>query len=177
MTVFILGPSKWRSGYRPTLPAWIGQELPPGWRPRGKAALAPLDLRAALAENLRSHGRPAILMEEHAKRAGETNTGLFRRLVHEQRTAQYFVYWPYNAQRPGVDWELGILASWLDEGKDIDVRVFVESTAGGVKGGAFESFEQGARTTYYEDLLAYGCPIVPWDAYDELFESMVHHSA
>lgn len=132
MGVFVLGPTKWQRGYAPDVPSWVAGELPPDWKLRGRDVLSPLDVRAGLAAHLEGHKHDALLMERFPRKTlqgrPETNTGLFKRIAGQ--ATQFFVYWPYGAQRPGVDWELGILASWLEEERPIDVRLFVEDAAG-----------------------------------------------
>jgi hypothetical protein len=54
--------------------------------------------------------------------------------------------------------------------------VLVETTAGRVTTGRFESRETGRRSRYYEDLVAYGFPIVEWSDYEELWLALQHHT-
>lgn len=170
MTVMVLGPSKWRPRVQPRLPGWIRRELPPTWRPKNAATLSPLDIRGALAHHVKG-----VIMEGHQRRPREANTTLFKRVARQHRVTQFFVYWPFGAQRSGLDWELAILCDRLDEGEDLDVRVFVEDRAGSVQSGQFESNEMGRRTTYYEDLVTFGCPIIEWSTYDELWLGTLAH--
>lgn len=177
MTILVLGPTKWRPGYAPRLPVWLDTFLPTGWHRRGTPAQAPIDVRAAIVAHLSRQKHAATMMEMHVRREGETHTALYRRVVLSEGVGRHFVYWPFGAQRSGVDVELGFLLASLQRGESPDVRVFVESAAGTVSGGHFESREKGARTTYYEDLLAYGCPIVEWERYEELWTALRHHAA
>lgn len=174
MSVFILGPTKWQRNHDPQIPAWLRSELPPTWAPKGRDVLSPLDIRAGMAAHLTRYKHDAMLMENFEKQEGETNTALFRRIASQ--ATQHFVYWPHGAQRPGVDWELEILANWLEEQRELDVRIFVESKAGRIVNGHFESREEGHRTTYYEDLVALGCPIIEWENYESLWSALRHHT-
>lgn len=177
MSILVLGPSKWRAGAGPRIPAWVGDTLPDPWGRREPGRLQPVDVRAAIVGHLTSCGQAATLMEAHPRRPGEAHSELYRRMVRARRIRRYFIYWPAKAQRAGVDVELGFLLNELLSGKDLDVRVFVESTAGRVRYGSFESCEAGARTRYYEDLLTLGCPIVEWRSYRDLWRALRHHAS
>lgn len=179
MSILVLGPSKWRRGHGPRIPVWVGTALPDAWPRRGGGAelLQPVDVRAAIVGQLAAFGQSATLMEAHPRRPGEAHSALYQRIVRARRVRRYFIYWPAGAQRAGVDVELGFLLSELLAGKDLDVRVFVERSAGTVRHGSFESREAGARTRYYEDLLTLGCPIVEWRTYRELWRALRHHAS
>jgi len=153
----------------------MNTQLPALWRLRGKKCLAPVDIRAALAETIHQHGGVATIMEAHDKTEGETNTALFNRIVKDFGIDRFFVYWPSGAQRTGLDVELGFLLQMFHDGKEPDVRIFVESTAGGMDGGHFTAHEKGRRTTYYEDLVAYGCPLIEWESYERLRDAVAYH--
>lgn len=176
MSIMVLGPSKKRPrAPARAIPKWVRDKIPPSWEPSGPA-LSPLDIRAALVGHLMEQGHDATAMEMHDRRASETNIGLFLRVVREQDVEQFFVYWPANAQRAGLDVELGALLTWLHEGRDPDIRIFVEENAGTTANGAFESLEKGQRTRYYEDLASYGCPIVEWEDMRALFTAVAIHA-
>ena len=178
MSILVLGPSKWRRGYRPGVPEWVAEFLPPGGRSSPKEGLSPLDVRRALVESLSPSGSPATLMEMHQRGEGETHTGLFDRLVRELPVERFLLFWPYGSQRPGLDVELGFLLTRLNDRVPLDVRIFVESgarVAGRLVGGDFESTELGRRTHYYEDLVAYRCPVIEWEDYSVLFNAVLRH--
>ena len=124
-------------------------------------------------------GVRATLMEMHQPEPGERHTALFARVCREAKVNGYFIYWPYGAQRSGLDVELGFLLWQLEHGKSLDIRLFVESgpkSAGRVEDGQFVARELGRRTRYYEDLVAYGVDLVEWASYSELWEAIYHHA-
>lgn len=176
MSIMILGPSKKRPGSPArAIPKWVREKVPPNWTPAG-LGLTPIDIRAALVGGILAEGHDATMMEMHSRRTGETNIGLFKRIVREEDVDRFFVYWPAHAQRAGVDVELGALLTWLDDGVDLDVRVFVETGAGTTASGKFESTEAGHRTRYYEDLVVYECPIIEWEDVRALFTAVGIHA-
>lgn len=178
MAILILGPSKWRRGYRPSLPEWVAEYLPERERPTRGRVLSPLGVRRALVSLLERAGCHATLMELHQRQAGETYTGLFHRLVRELPVDRFLLYWPYGSQRPGLDVELGFLLTRLEDGVSLDVRVLVEAgakAAGKIGGGDFVSLEPGRRTHYYEDLIEYRCHVVEWEDYSALCNAILRH--
>lgn len=180
MSIILLGPSKWREGYRPAQPPvadLLHLEGLPGESPD---LASPLAIRASLAWGLREvEGVRATLMELHARRPGETHSALFHRVCHERKVDGYFVFWPFGAQRAGLDIELGFLLARFAQGQDLDVRIFIETgkhAAARVDHGHLEILERGLRTRYYEDLVAYGSSILEWTSYEELWEGVFHAS-
>ncbi len=118
------------------------------------------------------------MMELHPPLGGETHTALFQRLVRELPVGRFLLYWPFGAQRAGLDVEIGFLLSKLAGGVPLDIRVLIESgtrAAGRVVGGVFESVELGRRTRYYQDLVEYRCPVVEWEDYEALWNAVLQH--
>ncbi len=89
------------------------------------------------------------------------------------------MYWPYGAQRSGLDVELGFLLEALQRGESPDVRLFMEvgrHAVGRILDGQMVFLERGHRTRYYEDLSEYGCPIIERENYQSLLEYLAQHS-
>lgn len=89
------------------------------------------------------------------------------------------MYWPYGAQRSGLDVEVGFLLDAFGRGQSPDVRLFIEAgkhAAGRILHGQLTFLESGRRTRYYEDLSEYGCPIVEWGSYESLLGYLAQHS-
>lgn len=123
-------------------------------------------------------GCRASMMELHSTLGGETHTALFQRLVRELPVGRFLLYWPYGAQRAGLDVEIGLLLARLAGGVPLDVRVLIESgihVAGRIVRGVFESVEVGKRTRYYQDLVEYRCPVVEWEDYGALWNAVLQH--
>jgi hypothetical protein len=143
---------------------------------------SPIAIREALKERLRLDGHRFVVMESCADLAGEAKAEKFARLIPEEGIREFVVYWPFGANRSGLDIELGFVLERLRR-KEIDgraVRVLVEDDgatrrAGGVEidgNGdlAFVSYEHGGRTTYYADLARYRAIVASWADYAELVE-------
>jgi hypothetical protein len=91
----------------------------------------------------------------------------------------YFVFWPFGAQRSGLDVEIGFLLALFAAGERPDVRIFVETgatAAAHVENGSLRIFERGHRTRYYEDLVTYGSSIIEWTDCGELWEGAFHQA-
>lgn len=180
MSILVLGPSRWKEGYTPV-------KLPPveplyveGITGPAPEFNSPLAIRAELVWFLREvEGIRATMMELHAPKPGETHTALFKRLCEEAKVDGYFVFWPFGAQRSGLDVELGFLLWQFEHGRSPDVRVFIETgarAAARVEAGHLVALESGSRTRYYEDLVRYGASIVEWSDHDELLEAIYHNA-
>ncbi|HLN51501.1 MAG TPA: hypothetical protein VN819_05255 [Thermoplasmata archaeon] len=182
MVLFLLGPSKWAHGYSPpTIPVWLHEHLPPRTTTAGGPP-TPLEIRQALATRLGLDGHVAVIMESHADQAGESKAAKFSRLVQDEGVTRFAFYWPFGANRAGMDVEIGFVLERLRR-KEIlgeDVRILIEDDgskrrAGGREAGTgnsvtFVSFEQGRRTRYYGDLVVYGAILPTWSDYGELLE-------
>ncbi len=178
MTNLVLGPSKWRRGYRPEIPPWVPDFIPANWSKVHKYAASPLDIRMALAGVLEESEVSTTLMEAQVAKSGEPNMGLLQRLVRDLPVKRFLVYWPYGADRSGLDVEIGYLLTRLEDKTGLDVRIFVEAgshPAGKLTGRQFVIAEHRRRTRYYDDLLTYGCQIVEWESYQALFDSFLSH--
>lgn len=179
MTILILGPSKWRRGYSPAVPSWVRERVPEGWPVRTSGLPEPLAIRAAVTRELQERGEAsATFMEQHNRLPGEKHTSLFSRIVREQRVNQYFLFWPYGAQRPGLDVEIGFLLLRMDQGEKLDIVLFVEAgqkVAGKVENGLFVSRESTRRTHYYEDLMEFGASLVEWEDHGILWSSLMSY--
>lgn len=175
----ILGPSRWRPGTdrRDLDPERLAPALPEGRALSGEDPPTPLDVRAAAAGLLRTHGTSATLMEFHDRREGESNTDLFLRIRRTQGVEGFLVYWPHGAQRAGLDWELGLLVGEISRGETPpdDVVLLVEEAAASIRpaDGALESHERGRRTRYYDDLVEHGCPFAVWRHHGEFLEAVL----
>lgn len=185
MAVFLLGPSKWAQGYTPpTLPAWLNEHLPSG-KPVGGHP-SPLAIRRALATLLGFDGLKVVVMEAHDDVPGEPKAAKFARLARDERVTRFVLYWPFGANRSGLDVEIGFLIERLRR-KEIlgeDIRILIEDDgskrrAGGREPGedgaiTFVSYEEGHRTGYYGDLVLYGTILPTWADYGELLELIVN---
>lgn len=178
MTNLVLGPSKWRRGYHPEIPPWAHEFVPANWSKVHKYASSPLDVRMALSGFLEESEVSATLMEAQVAESGEPNMGFLQRLVRDLPVKRFLVYWPYGADRSGLDVEIGYLLTRLEDKTGLDVRIFVEAgghPAGKLIGRQFVVTEHRRRTRYYDDLLTYGCKIVEWESYQALFDSFLSH--
>ncbi|MDG7006392.1 MAG: hypothetical protein JRM86_05600 [Nitrososphaerota archaeon] len=180
MSILVLGPSKWKEGYAPAKVPRVDPADLEGMAGPPPNLSSPLAVRGWLVRFLREvEGVRATMMELHAPKPGETHTALFNRLCHEARVDGFFVFWPYGAQRSGLDVELGFLLWQFEHGRSPDVRIFAETgehRAAKVVDGHLVVLEQGSRTRYYEDLVQYGAAIAEWSDYSELLESIYHHA-
>lgn len=180
MSILVLGPSKWKEGYAPAKPPRVEPLYVEGISGPPPELTSPLAIRAGLVWFLREvEGVRATMMELHAPNQGETHTALFKRLCGEAKVDGYFVFWPYGAQRSGLDVELGFLLWQFEHGKSPDVRIFVETGDHGaarVEAGHLVPLETGSRTRYYEDLVRYGAALVEWSDYDDLLEAIYHNA-
>lgn len=186
MSILLLGPSRWRGHQRPSIPAEIIQALPPQLATRDRSGLTPFDIRVALAHILRSTGEfaPAMVMEEAESLPGEDPFDKFKRIVSENRVDEYFLYWPYQGVRPGLDVEIGSILEQLkrqlldgdqvtvfyeDDGVERRAAGMVFARDGGL---TFTSLEKTLRTTYYASLVHYGALAVRWTDHSELIFRM-----
>lgn len=83
------------------------------------------------------------------------------------------VIWPAGANRTGLDIEVGM---WLERSRRREAPLtlmFLQDRAARLTGGRMESQEQGARTRYYEDLLAYGAKAIVWSDWTELPDAVL----
>ncbi len=104
--LFLLGPSKWAQGYAPpNLPAWAYEHLPKD--PVAGGTPSPLDIRRALAARLGVDGHRVVVMETFPDTPGEPRTEKFSRLVEELEVRRFVLYWPFGANRSGLDVEIG----------------------------------------------------------------------
>lgn len=178
MTNLVLGPSKWKRGYHPEVPPWVREFVPASWSKAHRYASSPLDVRVALAGFLEESDVSTTLMEAQVARPEEPNMGLLQRLVRDLPVKRFLLYWPYGADRSGLDIEIGYLLTRLEENAGLDVRIFIEAggrPAGKLIGREFVVAEHRRRTRYYDDLLTYGCKIVEWESYQALFDSFLSH--
>lgn len=176
MSILVLGSSKWKAGYAPRHPPPIDPINLEGLTTAAIELSSPLAIRAAMAWYLREvMGVRATLMELHATKPKETHTSLFHRIVQERRVDGYFVFWPFGAQRAGLDVEIGFLLGQFAQGHSPDVRLFFEAgkhPVAQVRDGHLEVLEKGSRTRYYGDLAEYGASLVEWPNYSELWEAL-----
>jgi hypothetical protein len=120
----------------------------------------------------------ATFMEGHERLPGEKNITKLNRIVRDLEVDRYVLFWPYGAQRPGLDVEIGSLLQRMDQGEELDITMFVEAgakVAGRVEDGLFVSREATRRTHYYEDLLEFGASFVEWDTYETLWFSLMNY--
>ncbi len=182
MALFLLGPSKWASGCAPpTLPPWLQEHLTPR-STNSVEAPTPLEIRQALATRLGMDGYEIVVMESQEDRPGEAKAAKFSRMVRERGVTRFALYWPFGANRAGMDVEIGLLLERLrrKEIRGEDVRVLIEDDGARRRAGGrepssglsvmFVSFEPGHRTRYYGDLLLYGAIVPTWADYGELLE-------
>ncbi len=166
MTWMVLGPTKWRPDHAPPSLTVddVEPNLPGDWSSHDPPR--PIDMRAAAQGKIQENGLDAVLMEDYTARDEESNTDLFHRIRRDTGVARFLVYWPYGAQRSGLDWELGILTSEIGRGElaPDTVLLLVQEDAASIhtSSGELESHERGHRTTYYNDLVQHGCPFALW---------------
>lgn len=181
MSVFLLGPSKWAQGFTPPpLPHWLLEYVPSAGSPA--VPPSPLEIRKALASLIAAGGHHVVVMESYPDVPGEPNVDKFARLVSEQGITQFALYWPFGANRSGLDVEIGLVLERLRRKEIIgrNVRVLVEDDgvhrrAGEIKIDknddiTFVSYEVGRRNRYYDDWLPYQAIITTWTDYSELRE-------
>ena len=175
--LFLLGPSKWAQGYvAPTLPAWLQEHL------SGKEPSSPLDIRRALAKRLGEEGHRVAVMESFPDVPGQPKAEKFSGIVEGQGVCRFVLYWPFGANRSGLDVEIGFVLERLRrrEIRGEDVRVLIEDDGAKRRAGGrevrpdgtfgFVSLEEGERTWYYDDLVLYRALIPSWTDYGELLE-------
>jgi hypothetical protein len=121
-------------------------------------------------------------MESLPDMPGETKAGKFARLIRTERVTRYALYWPFGANRAGLDVEIGLILERLHREEILGeyVRVLIEDDGAGRSAGALEATsdgrvefvpaERGRRTVYYGDLVQYGAILTTWADYGELFE-------
>jgi hypothetical protein len=184
MPLIVLGPTAWRARYRPTVPRWVVDVLPPGRRVEGTPVPSARDVRFGLVARLRLAGVSATALELHFDRKGESAADKLLRSVQEGGIDRFAIYWPYGAIRPALDVEIGWLLHAIQR-KEISpdrVGIFYEWNPVGRKAArerpaangqmVFESLERGRRTTYYQSLVAVGAVPIPWSDYEDLLEFM-----
>jgi hypothetical protein len=182
MPLILLGPSAWLPRYRPTIPGWVAEILPPGRATEGKPVPTAREVRFGLIARLRLADVKATALELHHDRSRESLADKLLRVLHEGGVDRYAIYWPYGAIRPAVDVEIGWLLHSLQR-KEISgehIGIFYEWNPEGrktaherpVAGGraVFESLERGRRTTYYQSLVDRGAIPIPWARYEDLLE-------
>lgn len=148
-TIIVLGPSE-----------WLGAS-------DGKRVLdaKPLDVRRRIVAAMKPFASSFVL-EDEKQREHETNIEFLLRTLKERDVQKFVVFWPYGARLHGLGIEAGHLLSELAHDR-LDPRfvvVLAERRALRVdpSRGVFEFAEPGNRTRYYQDLVAYGCPIRRW---------------
>jgi hypothetical protein len=175
--VLVIGPTKWRSRFRPRIPREIEEGLPRWWARRGASVPWPVDLRAYLADVLRQEHQPATLMEaESSLRTSPLETGFFLELVEKLPVGRFFAFWPRGANTAGLLWEFPLLVERAGEApvtRDT-VHVFPEDGVGDwdPETGLFEFREKGYRTTYQKDISRCGFQIWKWSDYPALVEKV-----
>jgi hypothetical protein len=88
VALFLLGPSKWASGYPPpSLPVGLHEHLPNAMG--SEQAPTPLDIRIGLARCVASDGHRVVVMEAHADRPGEPKAEKFSRLVRDEGAERF----------------------------------------------------------------------------------------
>jgi hypothetical protein len=171
-SVFVLGPRKWRSDANPDVPAWVVQALPGWWKREGNPVPWPVDIRALLVDDIRQEGHSATMMELWPRKGSELHTKKFQRIEREGQVDSYFLYWPDGGHVEGIIWELRDLVGRVLDGKMAPeaLRVFPQEGVLSLDGesGLMVLGEQSHRTSYFEDILGLGCPVVPWSSYEEL---------
>jgi hypothetical protein len=175
--ILVIGPSKWRQGFRPRIPSEIADRLPTWWPRRGGPVPAPVDVRAYVADVLRQEHQPATLMEaESSRRTSPLETGFFLELLEKLPVGRFFAFWPRGANPAGLLWELPLLVERAGTPPVTaeTVHVFPEAGVGDwdPETGLFEFRERGYRTTYLRDLARSGFQIWPWAHYPTLVEKV-----
>lgn len=175
--ILLLGPSRWRRGFRPQVPPEIAAALPRWWTHRASGTPWPIDLRAYLADVLRQEHHPATLMEaEGRRRTAVLETEFFLELVEQLPVTRFFAFWPRGANPSGLLWELPLIVERA--GKEPftaqSLHVFPQTGVADwdTSTGRIEFVERGARTTYLRDLARVGFQFWPWATYDELVQSV-----
>jgi hypothetical protein len=115
MPLILLGPSAWLPRYRPTIPGWVAEILPPGRATEGKPVPTARDVRFGLIARLRQADVKATALELHHDRSRESLADKLLRVLHEGGVDRYAIYWPYGAIRPAVDVEIGWLLHSLQQ--------------------------------------------------------------
>jgi hypothetical protein len=181
VAIFLLGPSKWAIGYSPPiLPTWLVRHIPKG--KGGAVTPSPFAVRKVLAGRLRLDGHKVIIMEEHPDLPGEPKAAKFSRLVRDEKVDRFVLYWPFGANRAGLDIEIGFILERLRRGEIVgeEVRVLIEDDGSrrragkvetkGVEAFTFVSHEKGHMTGYYGDLIPFRAILTTWANHEELFE-------
>lgn len=154
--VFILGPTKWID------PENVTSSLPE----------TPLDARLGLAKLSERFDADAFVMEQQERRALETHSAMFRRLIREHDVQAFLVLLPTGGHLHGLEKEFGVLLEWLEQGWLQGDQVYIlaektmyeESKAGAM--GALS--EPGNRTRYHDDFIAHDVRLRLWDDVDSL---------
>jgi|SRR5579871_656933 hypothetical protein len=182
MSLLLLGPSAWLRGYRPRVPGWVTEVLPPGSPAAETSIPTAKEIRFGLVARLRLANIPVTMLELRPDRAGEDPASKLYRVVRELGIDRYAVYWPFGAVRVAVDVEIGWLLHALQHhGVDGErVALFYEWDPDGHRAAqerptpdgkiVFESLERQRRTTYYQSLVAWGATPIPWSSYEDLLE-------
>lgn len=135
-----------------------------------------LPTRELLANMLNEHpDTPAFIMEkEPASDSDRSFTSKFLRIISEKNVKSFFIHWPRRAQMNGLDVEIGHILGWLerDEIAPDDVHIFFEKGVVRQDEDGVLFNEQGNRTWYYSDLLAYNCPFYMWKTPRGLFNNI-----
>ena len=175
--ILVIGPSWWAKGFDPHLPKEIEAGLPRWWTRRGKDTLAPIDIRAYLADVLRQEHRLATLMEaEGTRRTEEMDTKFFVELIEKLPAGGFVAFWPKGASPAGLLWELPLIVERV--GTPLvtpeTVHVFPQEGVGdwNPQTGFFEFRERTYRTTYHKDLTRAGFQIWKWRDYPGLIEKV-----
>ena len=122
------------------------------------------------------------VMEDFPDVPGQPKAEKFARIVEDQGVGRFVLYWPFGANRSGLDVEIGFVLERLRR-KEIlgeDVRVLIEDDGAKRRAGrrevrpdgrlGFVSLEEGERTWYYDDLVLYRALLPFWADYGELLE-------
>ena len=122
-------------------------------------------------------------MEEHADLQVETKASKFSRLVHDEEIDQFVLYWPFGANRTGLDIEIGFILEKLRRGEITgeNVRVLIEDDGPrrrAVRGRNCRGRDlhvrlvrEGAQVNVlWRYSIPFGAILTGWASYEELFE-------
>jgi hypothetical protein len=176
--ILVLGPTKWRARFKPSIPEWIAGEIPKWWKHDGDGVLQPVDIRAYLVEVLRKDHHKAALMEaEVSLRTAETNTGFFVELLKKLHVERFFAFWPRGVDNQGLMWESGGFGVLIELKGESPIRfaeqpldLFPEKGVGDwdPETGEFIFRKGRGRTRYEMDYSAWGARVWLWSDYEEL---------
>jgi hypothetical protein len=71
MSLLLLGPSAWLRGYRPRVPGWVTEVLPPGSPAAETSIPTAKEIRFGFVARLRLANIPVTMLELRPDRAGE----------------------------------------------------------------------------------------------------------